>query len=84
MTSIPWELLEDFVKGDDIKHAGVGMFFLSQVPVPLPLLRLQVEMRGARPHPQLRAVDGRCKVDSCIFFGAGQRRCCEVDGARVE
>ena len=32
MTSIPWELLEDFVKGDDIKKSGVGMFFLPQVP----------------------------------------------------
>ena len=31
MTGIPWELLEDYVKGDDIKNTGVGMFFLPQV-----------------------------------------------------
>jgi len=30
MTAIPWELFEDFVKGDDIKMSGVGMFFLPQ------------------------------------------------------
>ena len=31
MTSIPWELFEDFVKGEDIKNTGIGMFFLPQV-----------------------------------------------------
>jgi hypothetical protein len=31
MTSIPWELFSDYVKGDDIKKSGVGMFFLPQV-----------------------------------------------------
>ena len=31
MTSIPWELFEEFVKGDDIKNTGIGMFFLPQV-----------------------------------------------------
>ena len=32
MTSIPWELFANYVKGDDIKKSGVGMFFLPQVP----------------------------------------------------
>jgi len=30
MTQIPWELFEDYVKGDGIKHAGVGMLFLPK------------------------------------------------------
>ena len=33
MTGIPWELLKEFVAGDDTKKSGVGMFFLPQVSV---------------------------------------------------
>mmetsp|Transcript_26391 Transcript_26391/g.86725 ORF Transcript_26391/g.86725 Transcript_26391/m.86725 type:complete len:1602 (-) Transcript_26391:107-4912(-) len=32
MTAIPWELFEDWVKGDDTKKSGVGMMFLPQDP----------------------------------------------------
>jgi hypothetical protein len=52
MTSIPWELFSDYVKGDDIKKSGVGMFFLPQVPPCLScitvLTPLTVLLRGKK------------------------------------
>jgi hypothetical protein len=47
MTSIPWELFEDFVKGDDIKNTGIGMFFLPQVWRSSANLRVALDSRAS-------------------------------------
>jgi len=43
MTQIPWELLEDYVKGDDIKNSGVGMLFLPKDDAKLKTAKTAIE-----------------------------------------
>ena len=80
MTQIPWKLFEDYVKGDDVKHAGVGMMFLPKDSEKLKTAKTAIEAVCKKNDIEVRRRVRRCPGRGAGAECGGRGRC--WDGGR--